>query len=214
MPLSRQTSRIVWPSKPSTTRPSTSMRMRGVDCGRCGDCVSSRRSASESRGRRRRRRSVAAGRPSGRARVSVIGRPRSRPAGVGWRGRTADSKYRIPLVSGRVARRSWSHSADATMSCGQVRRRAGRRRAGQAGLTPIDDLGESLCPDPARDRLAARLVRAEPGQHPDELEEVGPVVDDARGTPSRDAHRPRAGCRTHMACRAHRVATARPTARR
>ena len=43
MPLSRQTSRIVWPSKPSTTRPSTSIRIRGDDCGRCGDCVSSRR---------------------------------------------------------------------------------------------------------------------------------------------------------------------------
>ena len=48
MSLSRQTSRIVWPSKPSTTRPSTSMRIRGVLCGRCGDWVVMSCSASES----------------------------------------------------------------------------------------------------------------------------------------------------------------------
>src|SRR5450631_10129 len=47
MPLSRQTSRIVWPSKPSTTRPSTSIRMRGVDTGRCGAWVVSSSSARD-----------------------------------------------------------------------------------------------------------------------------------------------------------------------
>ena len=113
MPLSRQTSRIVWPSKPSTTRPSTSMRMRGVDCGRCGDCVSSRRSASESEADAGL--AVAAdGRsvPSGRARVSVIGRPRSMPAGDGGQGRSRSrsiaSRWSAggwPGARGRTARR-------------------------------------------------------------------------------------------------------------
>ena len=36
MPLARQTSRIVWPSVPSTIRPSTSSRNAGVRSGRCG----------------------------------------------------------------------------------------------------------------------------------------------------------------------------------
>ena len=70
MPLSRQTSRIVWPSKPSTTRPSTSIRMRGDDCGRCGDCVSSRRSAQ----RLGRRSGSVARRLSGRVIRSAMGR--------------------------------------------------------------------------------------------------------------------------------------------
>ena len=52
-----------------------------------------------------------------------------RLAGSNW-----EPKYRIPLVSGRVARRSWSHRAEATMSwarsVGELRRRwAGRGRA-------------------------------------------------------------------------------------
>ena len=45
MPLSRQTSRIVWPSRPSMTRPSTSIRMTGVAWGRCGAWVVISRSA-------------------------------------------------------------------------------------------------------------------------------------------------------------------------
>ncbi len=48
MPLARQTSRIVWPSTPSTMRPSISIRKAGVERGRCGAWVVMRRSAGES----------------------------------------------------------------------------------------------------------------------------------------------------------------------
>src|SRR6187549_2643953 len=50
-----------------------------------------------------------------------------------------------------------------------------------AGLAASDELGQALRPDPARDALAARLAGAEPRQHADELDEVGPVVDDDDG---------------------------------
>ena len=126
MPLSRQTSRIVWPSKPSTTRPSTSMRMRGVDCGRCGDCVSSRRSASASA-------FVVAdvlgsGRRSGRARVSVIGGPRSRPAGDGGRGRT-----RTRSIASRSSAGGWPGARGRTARTRRCRRRGPRRAACRPG---------------------------------------------------------------------------------
>ena len=48
MPLARHTSRIVWPSTPSTTRPSISIRNVGVESGRCGAWVVIRHSASDS----------------------------------------------------------------------------------------------------------------------------------------------------------------------
>src|SRR5450759_4842152 len=48
MPLARQTSRIVWPSWPSTTRPSTSSRNAGVESGRSGAWAVIRCSACDS----------------------------------------------------------------------------------------------------------------------------------------------------------------------
>ena len=69
-------------------------------------------------------------RPSGRARVSVMrGASMARPARAGVARSNSEPKYRIPLVSGRVARRSWSHSAEATMSA--ARSRPARRRSGR-----------------------------------------------------------------------------------
>src|SRR3954452_8425116 len=89
MPLSRQTSRIVWPSNPSMTRPSTSIRIRGDDCGRCGAWVSSRRSASDSLS--------IEGRLSGRVIRSAMmpsrgrtGGHRDRMADAGWAGASND----------------------------------------------------------------------------------------------------------------------------
>ena len=48
MPLARQTSRIVWPSKTGTVRPSTWIWKRGVETGRWGAWVVMRRSARDS----------------------------------------------------------------------------------------------------------------------------------------------------------------------
>ena len=41
---------------------------------------------------------------------------------------------------------------------------------------PVADLGQAARADPAGDRLAARLVGAEPGQEPGEVDDAGPVV--------------------------------------
>ena len=138
MPLSRQTSRIVWPSKPSTTRPSTSMRMRGVDCGRCGDWVSSSRSASDSASSASLVVGIPAGVPSGRARVSVIGRPRSRPAGsaggVEARTRSIASRWSAGGWPGARGRTAPTRRCRAARSAGQLRVGrvgAGRPRAGR-----------------------------------------------------------------------------------
>ena len=103
MPLSRQTSRMVWPSWPVTWRPSTSMLKVGVARGRCGAWTSSRRSAGDG------------ARGAGTAAVRVVRSamtqampPATRsgeqtPAGhvlrVMWSSNSA-AKYRIPLVSG------------------------------------------------------------------------------------------------------------------
>ena len=141
MPLSRQTSRIVWPSKPSTTRPSTSMRIRGV---LCGPLRRLRRDEPLGEGVLARRRRVVDARG---VRTDLAGTVERRlgtddevghqrdpaavapaptaigvqtPAGQVERRRwssSSDRKYRIALVNGRVARRSWSHSAEAAMSC-------------------------------------------------------------------------------------------------
>ena len=197
--MSRQTSRIVWPSKPSTTRPSTSIRMRGVDCGRCGDWVSSNRSASAPR--------VVAGVVClglGGARLGAgerVGHQAPVAAVVGrLSGSKAEAKYRIPLVSGRVASRSWSHSAEATMSCA---RSVGELRVGGAQETRLaarHDLGQPAGADPAGDRLPARLVRAEAGQYADELEKIGAVIDERRAIRNRDGRRRREGRRSRRAC--------------
>src|SRR4029078_8776663 len=145
----------------------------------------------------------ARGRRGERAAVRASERVGHRGASVaaGWgrlAGAKSDAKYRIPLVSGRVARRSWSHNAEATMSCarysascrsvGRTRpssRRATRSRTlggrWEAASATGDELGERAGPDAARDRLAARLVGTEAGQHADQLDEVRPVVDDDHG---------------------------------
>ncbi len=185
MPLSRQTSRIVWPSKPSTTRPSTSIRIRGVDCGRCGDWVVSRRSATVSAmrlevgagvragdqvshlvsvggARRHRDRATDTGRAGAAEDVLVeLGSEVSHPAGV--------RKRRQPLV---VAQGGGDDVGR------QVGQELEVRRPRQAGRDPIADLADPARPDPARDRLAARLVGAEAGQEPGEVDDAGPLVGD------------------------------------
>ena len=183
MPLSRQTSRIVWPSRPSTTRPSTSIRMRGVDCGRCGDCVSSRRSASASGGGRRgvgARDEVGHGRPYVAApAATAIGW--QTPAGQELRRRwssSSDRKYRIPLVSGRVVSRSWSHSADSHDVGGQVGEQCQVGRPWTAVDDPVRDLHQPPRADPAGDRLAAGLRSAEAGQQAGQVDDAGTVIGD------------------------------------
>ena len=211
MPLSRQTSRIVWPSKPSTTRPSTSIRMRGDDCGRCGACVSSSRSASDAIGRR-----SIAGRLSGRVIEVGHGSPyRVAPAAtaIGWQtpagqaaarmcSSSSDRKYRIPLVSGRVVRRSWSHRAEADDVGRQVRQQGhvGRPRAA------VDDAGPRSrragasrsgtgwsCRTPRRRRTGSA---AGPGRRRTRGRRR------RRPSPSRCGRRPRGAARSRTACRA------------
>ena len=184
MPLSRQTSRIVWPSKPSTTRPSTSIRMRGDDCGRCGDCVSRSRSASDSLSIDGA--AVGAGDQVGHDRLHEVAPAATAigwqtPAGQALRtmcSSSSDRKYRIPLLSGRVVRRSWSHRADADDVGGQVLEelRVGRARA--AVDDAVGDLDEAAGPDPARDGLAAGLAGAEARQEPGEVDDAGSIVGD------------------------------------
>ena len=213
MPLSRQTSRIVWPSNPSTTRPSTSIRMRGVDWGRCGAWVSSRRSASDSSARRRLHR-ASVGRRSGSG--QGVGHRAASVATGGGRlaGSKSDPKYRIPLVSGRVASRSWSHSADSTMSC-----------ARSARQLRVDRPQETRPRDGRRSRPAAssrcgtgstcrtpRSRRTASGRRPARAGRSGRRR--RQRSPSRHGRRPRGASRSRTACRARRAGAGRPTARR
>ena len=125
--MSRQTSRIVWPSRPSTTRPSTSRRMAGVDCGRCGACVrrsrSARLSATGSGG-------VDGARSGGREIRSAIVRSsptfrwRRLPAGSGCRRR----RGRCPAGCGRRSRARSIASRSGAGSGPGARGRTGRSR--------------------------------------------------------------------------------------
>ena len=142
MPLSRQTSRIVWPSRPSTTRPSTSIRIarrdlrplralgrqqplgdrsrsRGVSCRAAG--VSGRGLDAAGRASR--------GERSGRPSVGSSCRARRHRDGLTDAGgaRAADDvvvelrpEVSHPAGERRVARRSWSHRAAAAMSWREV----------------------------------------------------------------------------------------------
>ena len=100
------------------------------------------------------------------------------PAGDGGQGRS-----RSRSIASRWSAGGWPGARGRTARTPRCRRRgpprAGcRPAAGRPSSRRADDLGQALGPDPARDGLAARLVRAEAGQHADELEQVGPVVDD------------------------------------
>ena len=115
------------------------MRMRGVDCGRCGawvveeplgervlDGVACRRSGSSGGSSGARRVAIggvrpcrvglqsAAVAPARHARSGGRRRPGTRCAGCARRARTGSIASRS--CSGRVARRSWSHRAEPTMS--------------------------------------------------------------------------------------------------
>ena len=103
------------------------------------------------------------------------------PAGQELRRRcssSSDRKYRIPLASGRVVRRSWSHRAEATMSADRSASSVEVGRARPALGDAVGDLHEPAGPDPARDRLAARLAGAEAGQEPGQVDDAGPIVGD------------------------------------
>src|SRR3954469_21465631 len=183
MPLSRQTSRIVWPSKPSTTRPSTSIRMRGDDCGRCGACVSRRRSASDSLSMDGR----LAGRVIRSAMMPSRGRTgghRDRMADAGWAGASNDVLVQLGTevshpAAGREGREplvvAQGRPDDVSR---QVLEELDIVRAGTAVDDPIGDLDETPGSDPARDRLAAGLARAEAGQEASEVDDAGPIVGD------------------------------------
>src|SRR5215212_4996831 len=184
MPLSRQTSRIVWPSKPSTTRPSTSIRIRGVDCGRCGDWVVSRRSASESSsgctvfvstyGRGRRSVIVSSG--------GCAGRDRDGSADAGGAGAPQDVLVQLGSEVLHPAReREGGESlviaeGGADDVAGEIREQIEVGRLREAGRDSVADLADPTQADPARDRLAARLVGAEPGEEPSEVHDACPLV--------------------------------------
>src|SRR3954454_907842 len=166
MPLSRQTSRIVWPSKPSMTRPSTSIRMRGDESGRCGAWVSRRRSASDSLS--------IEGRLSGRVIRSAMmasrgrtGGHRDRMADAGWAGGSNDVLVQVGTgVSHPAAEREGREPLVVAQGRPddvgrQVLEELDIVRAGTAVHDPIGDLDETAGPDAARDRLAAGLARAE-----------------------------------------------------
>ena len=166
MPLSRQTSRIVWPSKPSTTRPSTSMRIRGVLCGPLrrlrgdqplGERVVARRDRVEhGRGVRPGLSSGWTGRVGARDEVGhqrgpAVAAPAATaigvqtPAGQVERRRwssSSDRKYRIPLVNGRVGQALVVAQGAGDDVVGEVRdegRVRGLRACRSAIRSPISD---------------------------------------------------------------------------
>src|SRR3954453_1610330 len=193
MPLSRQTSRIVWPSKPSTTRPSTSIRMRGDDCGRCGACVSRRRSASDSLS--------IEGRLSGRVIRSAMmpsrgrtGGHRDRMADAGWAGASNDVLVQLGTeVSHPAAEREGREPLVVAQGrpddvSRQVLEKLDIGRARTAVDDAIGDLDETAGADPTRDRLAAGLSGTEAGQEPRQVHDAGAIVrDDDRPGPDMGA---------------------------
>src|SRR4051812_47069266 len=168
MPLSRQTSRIVWPSKPSTTRPSTSIRMRGDDCGRCGDCVSSSRSGSDPVVNEGRLSGPVSGRLSGRLSGRVIrsammpsrgrtGGHRDRMADAGWAGASNDVLVQLGAeVSHPAGEREGREPLVVAQGrpddvSRQVLEKLDIVRAGTAVHDAIGDLDETPRADPTRD---------------------------------------------------------------
>src|SRR5262245_30324419 len=184
MPLSRQTSRIVWPSKPSTTRPSTSIRMRGVACGRCGAWVVIRRSASESSSGW----SVFVS-TYGRGSVSVIvssvgsaGGDRDRSTHAGRARAAKDVLVELGPEVSHPTREGEGREALVVAERGghdvarQVGQEAGVGGPRQPGRHSIADLADAAEADPAGDRLAARLVGAVAGQEAGEVHDAGALV--------------------------------------
>src|SRR3954454_17207613 len=179
MPLSRQTSRIVWPSKPSTTRPSTSIRMRGDDCGRCGDCVSSSRSGSDPVVNEGRLSGPVSGRLSGRVIRSAMmpsrgrtGGHRDRMADAGWAGASNDVLVQLGAEVSHPAA-EWEGRQPLVVAQGrsddvgrQVLEELEVRRARAAVDDAIRDLDQTARADPAGDRLAAGLAGAEAREKP------------------------------------------------
>ena len=221
MPLSRQTSRIVWPSKPSTTRPSTSIRMRGDDCGRCGDCVSSRRSASD--------RSAGLGAGLGaRDEVShgspyaeCTDRHRDRVTDAGWAGAAKDVVVELGAEVSHPAGRA-EGSSGARGRTGRTRRcRPRGRPAGSTSVGSRPALDDAVarsrpgaacrcgtgwsCRRPRRRRTASA---GGPGRR------CRPGRRRRRRSRSRCGRRPRAADRSRRACRAGPAAAGRPTGRR
>ena len=238
MPLSRQTSRIVWPSRPSTTRPSTSMpdARRGLrPLRRLGR---ESRSASDSSSGRRRcpARDASSGRASsmrgalGGRRDRVVGQSarwprlarhrgwagRRRPGrscgGDARRARTGSIASRSaagasPAARGRTARRPTTSARGPSSSATSP-----ARGVPVAMRSPISAMPAQ--PDPARDRLAARLVGAEAGQEAGEVDDAGPVVRDDHRAGADVRARGAQGVERRRACRARSAAGCRPSARR
>ena len=160
------------------------------------------------------RRGGCRGASAGRPWVALCGRDPTATA-IGWQtpagqelrrmwSSSSDRKYRIPLASGRVVRRSWSHSAEPTMSADRSARSVDVGRPRAAVDDAVGDLDEPARADPARDRLAARLAGAEPGQQAGQVHDAGAVVgDDDRARADVGAGRAQRA-RSRRACRARR----------
>ena len=104
------------------------------------------------------------------------------PAGQELRRRcssSSDRKYRIPL-SEREGRQALVVAQRGRRRCRPTRSASEVEvgRARPAVDDAVGDLDEPARPDPAGDRLAARLAGAEPGQQPGEVDDAGPVVGD------------------------------------
>ena len=143
MPLSRQTSRMVWPSRPVSVRPSISMEKLGATCGRCGLCVVSSRSAIAS---------TASSRSAGS--VSVIGRGtpgirRGLRLGRWSSVATAATRMGWQTPAGQVPRTMWSSN-----SCAKYRipdtQRVDRRALETAQRTVADVVGRGWPRAPRR----------------------------------------------------------------
>ena len=207
--MSRQTSRMVWPSKPSTMRPSTSMRIRGVDSGRWGACVSSSRSARDSPARRR---------------LRLGGQALGAGEGVGHRAastgaiRSSGGRRRTRSIASRWSAAGWPDARGRTARTRRCRApgppRAGRRPAATThphggprsppGASCRSDRGwSSRTPRSSRSGSARRPARAGRSDHRRR-----------RATPNRGGRPPRGAPRTRTACRARRAGAARPTGRR
>ena len=129
--------------------------------------------------------------------VSVIGRPRSRPARAGGRGRIGAEvshpagqrqrragarrvaqrgSYRMSRqsASGRVARRSWSHRPSRDVGDRSVSRSRSSARTAVVTRSPISARRRA---DAARDGLAAGLARSRSGSARRPARRGGPVVD-------------------------------------
>ena len=158
--------------------------MRGDDCGRCGDCVSSRRSASDPGSRRGA--AVGARDQVGHGRLHEIA-----PAAtaIGWQTPAGQELSQDVLVElgaevSHPARQREGRQALVVAQRGgddvgrQVGQQVGSVGRGRPSTTRSAISDEPARPDPARDRLAAGLAGAEPGQEAGQVDDAGAVVGD------------------------------------